>query len=156
MSEEKKIIIDEDWKSQVAAEKEAATRPAHGEAAPHEAASQGRPSGSTSSPASASDSHAIPASFELLVTTFVTEAMVALGQLPHPASDELEFDPVRARFAIDMLEVIAEKTKGNLEPAEDRGLQDVLHQLRMAFIATKSRYPSGGTAPGESSSIISS
>jgi hypothetical protein len=134
MSDEKKIIIDEDWKNQVAAEKEAAKRrqlgeSTSGERAPSEPASVG---GQTRPQAP----HVpIPASFDLLVTTFVTEAMVALGQLPHPVDNKLAFDPHHARFAIDMLEIIAEKTKGNLTPQEDRGLQDVLHQLRMAFVA---------------------
>jgi hypothetical protein len=137
MSDEKKIIIDEDWKSQVAAEKEAAKRqsgePASGQTASGEPASAG-------GPAAPQASHGpIPASFDLLVTTFVTEAMVALGQLPHPADNQLVFDSHHARFAIDMLEIIAEKTKGNLTPQEDRGLHDVLHQLRMAFVAISSQ-----------------
>jgi hypothetical protein len=72
------------------------------------------------------------------VTTFVTEAM------------EFGFDPHHARFAIDMLEIIAEKTKGNLTPQEDRGLQDVLHQLRMAFVAVSTQ--AAGMAKGEDSS----
>jgi len=135
MSEEKKIIIDEDWKSQVAAEKEAAER----QARQAEGKSTGEPASAGGSAARQSADQAIPASFDLLVTTFVTEAMVALGQLPHPVTNKLELDPVHARFAIDMLEVIAEKTKGNLTPAEDRGLEDVIHQLRMAFVAISSQ-----------------
>jgi hypothetical protein len=131
MSEEKKIIIDEDWKSQVAAEKEAAERQA-----------REKPRGVADSPGAAAGAAAhepLEASFELLITTFVTEAMAALGQLPHPATGALEFDPAHARFAIDMLEVIAEKTKGNLTPDEERGLQQVVHQLRMAFVAVSSQ-----------------
>jgi hypothetical protein len=128
MSEPKKIIIDEDWKSQVAAEKEAAER-------------QSRAPSPPSAPGPSSEVGQAPeASFELLVTTFVTEAMVGLGQIPHPVSGALNFDPSHARFAIDMLEVIAEKTKGNLAPDEERGLQDVVHQLRMAYVAV-SRAP---------------
>lgn len=119
MSDEKKIIIDEDWKLQVAAEKEAATRQpsAKGEEVPP--APEELPE----------------ASFELLISTFVTEAMVALGQFPHPGTGEIAADPGHAKFAIDMLEVIAEKTKGNLSPMEEQGLGDILHQLRMAFVA---------------------
>ena len=118
MSDEKKIIIDEDWKTQVAAEKEAALRQPEGEEADVEAIGE------------------LPeASFELLISTFVTEAMVALGQFPHPGTGEIEADPEHAKFAIDMLEVIAEKTKGNLDPMEEQGIKDILHQLRMAFIA---------------------
>lgn len=124
MSGEKKIIIDEDWKSQVAAEKEAAL---HKPAA--DAAGPGEPS------ADGFDGELPEASFELLISTFVTEAMVALGQFPHPGTGQIEADPGHAKFAIDMLEVIAEKTKGNLNPMEEQGIKDILHQLRMAFIA---------------------
>lgn len=124
MSGEKKIIIDEDWKSQVAAEKEAAL---HKPAA--DAAGPGEPG------AGDFDGELPEASFELLISTFVTEAMVALGQFPHPGTGQIEADPGHAKFAIDMLEVIAEKTKGNLNPMEEQGIKDILHQLRMAFIA---------------------
>ncbi|MBA4104559.1 MAG: DUF1844 domain-containing protein [Pirellula sp.] len=118
MSAEKKIIIDEDWKSQVAAEKEAALRQPEGDEADAEAIGE------------------LPeASFELLISTFVTEAMVALGQFPHPGTGEIEADAGHAKFAIDMIEVIVEKTKGNLDPMEEQGIKDILHQLRMAFIA---------------------
>jgi hypothetical protein len=135
MSEEKKIIIDEDWKTQVAAEKAAAERQAKEK--PGEPAAATGPSGD----------HAhepIQASFELLITTFVTEAMSALGQLPHPATGQSEFDPDHARFAIDMLDVIAAKTKGNLTPDEEHGLQEVIHQLRMGFIAISNQHSAAG------------
>ena len=124
MSDAKKIIIDEDWKSQVAAEKEAALhKPAADPAGPDDSGADGF-------------SGELPeASFELLISTFVTEAMVALGQFPHPGTGQIEADPDHAKFAIDMLEVIAEKTKGNLSPMEEQGLGDILHQLRMAFVA---------------------
>ena len=134
MSDQKKIIIDEDWKSQVEAEKDAERRAR--EQAQHR---HGAGESASAAEPSAAQAHAIPASFELLVTTFVTEAMVALGQLPHPATGQQGFDPAHARFAIDMLEVIADKTKGNLTPSEERALQSVLHQFRMAFVAISSQ-----------------
>lgn len=141
MSEEKKIIVDEDWKSRVAAEKEAAAS----HAGPT-AASEGKKPGDVqagSSPESRPPRGSLPpASFDLLVTGFVTEAMVALGQLPNPMTGKDEPNREHARYAIDMLGVLAEKTKGNLEPEEERGLQEVLHQLRMAFVGV-------GMADGE-------
>jgi hypothetical protein len=121
MSDEKKIIIDEDWKTQVAAEKEAALHPP---AAGGEAAAGNQSAGELPE-----------ASFELLISTFVTEAMVALGQFPHPGNGKIEADYGHAKFAIDMLEVIAAKTKGNLESMEEQGLREILHQLRMAYVA---------------------
>lgn len=134
MIDEKKIIVDEDWKSRVAAEREAASR--------HEGAQPAADGGDRPPPKVAAATEGSrprpqlpPASFDLLVTGFVTEAMVALGQLPHPVSGQFDPDQEQARYAIDMLDVLAEKTKGNLEPAEERGLREVLHQLRMAFIS---------------------
>lgn len=131
MAEEKKIFVDEDWKSQVAAEKEAASQP--------------KASVEAEGAAAHGDMPPLPeASFELLVSTFVTEAMVALGQFPHPGSGQMEADPEHAKFAIDMLEVIAQKTKGNLSPGEAQGLEDILHQLRMAFVAVTTQSPIAG------------
>lgn len=130
MSDAKKIIIDEDWKSTVEAEKEAARREREakgtGEAGP----------ASSESVAAGAELPLPPASFEMLVTTLATEAMIGLGQVPHPMTGQVHADRSQARYAIDMLEMLAEKTKGNLTPGEDRGLRDLLHQLRMAFVAS--------------------
>jgi hypothetical protein len=130
MSEEKKIFIDEDWKSQVAAEKAAAER----EPAP-------TPSGEAEEAGPPPAGQYPPASFEMLVTMFASEAMAGLGQFPHPLTGKQQVDLEQARYAIDMLEMLAEKTKGNLVPAEETGLRELLHQLRMSFIAVKTSAP---------------
>ena len=122
MSEEKKIIIDDDWKSQVAAEKEAMKK---------EAAAQDAPSSEQSEPGPV---EMPPASLELLFTTFATEALVALGHVPNPMTGEASVQPGHAQYAIDMLEVLQEKTKGNLTPGEEKMLDDLLHQLRMMYV----------------------
>jgi len=124
MSEEKKIFIDDDWKSQVAAEKEELQREA--ESQPAEPPQEPLPPQSQEMP---------PASFEMLMTMFATEAMAALGQLPNPMTNELSVNIEHARYAIDMLQMLEEKTKGNLELNEAKTLEDLLHQLRMLFVA---------------------
>jgi Domain of unknown function (DUF1844) len=128
MSEEKKIIVDEDWKSQVEAEKQAAER----ESAPEQPAVE---SGQSSIP---SDLQFPPASFDLLLTTLATEALVALGQMPHPVTGKAEPHRHHAKYLIDTIDVLREKTKGNLSPDEQQAIDGLLHQLRMAFIATES------------------
>ncbi|RIK71882.1 MAG: DUF1844 domain-containing protein [Planctomycetota bacterium] len=132
MSDEQKIIVDEDWKSRVAAEKEAASRSGQPAA---DAAESPTAEPAASAGAAQPGPQWPPASFDLLVAGLVTEALVALGQLPHPLSGAVDPDRQHARYAIDMLEMLAEKTKGNLTADEERGLGDVLHQLRMAFVA---------------------
>jgi hypothetical protein len=117
MSDEKKIIVDEDWKSRVAAETEGDS-------------TEGDVTGQVPLP---------PASFEMLVTTLATEAMIGLGQIPHPVSGQFHADAGQARYAIDMLEMLSEKTKGNLTPGEEGGVRDLLHQLRMAFVAVQTK-----------------
>lgn len=115
MSEEKKLFIDESWKDQVEAEKAAYDK---------EAASK------------ADEPHGLPqANFEMLVSTFASEALIALGQVPNPINNEYTISWEHARYTIDMLEVMQEKTKGNLTPDEAGMLEGLLHQLRMAFVA---------------------
>ncbi len=131
--DEKKILIDDDWKSQVAAEKEALKQEAE-EAAPTD------PAQGTSAPGE-QPAQMPPASFEMLVTTLATEAMVALGQFPNPATQEVTISPDHASYAIDMLSMLKEKTKGNVTDEEDTMLTDLLHQLRMMLIAVKQQVP---------------
>jgi hypothetical protein len=125
MSEAKKIFIDEDWKTQVEAEKEALAHEGETPQAPK--------TGYQDLP---------PASFEMLVTTFASEAMVALGQLPNPFTNEHTLNWDHARYTIDMLQVLEEKTKGNLSQEEAAMLEAILHQLRLAFVALQNEYGS--------------
>ena len=120
MSDEKKIIIDEDWKSQVEAEKETLAKE-QSEQTQAAAGSQALP----------------PASFEMLLTSLATEAMISLGQLPNLGTQEVETNVPQARYAIDMLQVLEEKTQGNLTPGEEQALKDLLHQLRLMFVSVQ-------------------
>lgn len=72
--------------------------------------------------------------FNVLVSTFATQAAVGLGQIPSPVTNEAGVDLQQAKFAIDMLQVIEEKTANNRTEEEDRYLSDLLYQLRMVYI----------------------
>ena len=121
MNEEKKIIIDEDWKNQVQAEKEAIAEEGSKQPGAADPQQQQLP----------------PASFEMLVTSLATEVMISLGQLPQLGSEKVETNLDQARYAIDMLDVLQDKTKGNLSAEEEKALTDLLHQLRMTFVAVQ-------------------
>ena len=132
MADEKKIIIDEDWKAQVQAEKEAAAKSAP--SAKPEAPSQGSGAGHMPIP---------PASLEMLLTMLATEAMVALGQIPHPATGQPQADLGQAQYLIDLIEVLREKTKGNLSANEQQLMETLLHQMRLAYVESAGARPSG-------------
>ena len=142
---EPKIIVDDDWKSQVQAEKAAFKEQ---EALKAKEASSENESGESSENAGEAETVATegagaagesrqqefpPASFSMLVTTISAQAMTALGFFPDP-SGKMEPNRSMAKHFIDTLGVLEEKTAGNLDDEEKTMLQETLHQLRMAFI----------------------
>jgi hypothetical protein len=78
-----------------------------------------------------------PVGFEHLVQQFYLSAMLQMGAGTQEGQRP-RVDIMGARATIDMLAVLAEKTKGNLTPTEDRMLQSVLFELRMAFLELSS------------------
>ncbi len=119
--DEKKIIIDEDWKKSAQKEKEVLTvkEQAEKEKAP-KAEKAARP------PLPKGD-------FAAIVSMLVTQTLFALGVIQvegHKKEPDLEL----ARYHIDMLETIAEKTKGNLTVEEKQVLDNMLNELRVTYV----------------------
>lgn len=75
--------------------------------------------------------------FMYLVSSFEMAAMQGLGKLKNPMSDKLEVELEQAQFAIDVLDMIKEKTKGNLIDYETRFIDNTLGQLKLNFIDVK-------------------
>ena len=71
--------------------------------------------------------------FERLVEQFYMTALIQLGAIRHE-NEPPAVDMVGARQTIDSLAILQEKTKGNLADREQRLLQNVLFELRMAWI----------------------
>lgn len=119
-NEPKKVIIDEDWKTQAQKQKEELKEKVE-EKPTDESESQRR---------------LPPVSFEGLLSIFATQAYYALGLIrPEDEKDqEIEPDFGLAKFNIDMLGVLEAKSKGNLTDDESKMLQGMLGQLRMIFV----------------------
>jgi len=71
--------------------------------------------------------------FEHLVQQLYLTAMLQMGAGTEEGQRP-RVDVVGARATIDLLGILAEKTRGNLTPAEDRMLQSVLFEARMGFL----------------------
>jgi len=136
-NEEPKIIVDDDYKSQVEAEKEA-IKQALEEKANENAASD------------IDGMEMPPASIPMLVTTLATQALSNLGHIPDPIEGKPVIRKQLAKHFIDTLAVLEEKTKGNLSDDENEMLNGTLHQLRMAFVATPESMPEAPAAATES------
>lgn len=73
--------------------------------------------------------------FTMLVNAMATPALMLLGEIPHPDTGEPAVNLEQARLQIDMLDVLRVKCRGNLEPAEEKLLEEVLYHLRMRYVA---------------------
>ena len=80
----------------------------------------------------------LEASLSLLIMSIASNAMMSMGLTPDPTTGKTETDKNMARFNIDLLVVIKDKTKNNLT-AEESGLIDhILQDLQMKFLQLKS------------------
>jgi hypothetical protein len=72
--------------------------------------------------------------FLLLCTRLRAEALLWLGFIPNPETKEKTKDLGHAKATIDTLEMLREKTAGNLSEEESKVLRSLLYDLRMTFV----------------------
>lgn len=105
--EENDKKIDENWKSRVKKEKQ--QQPQKQEPIPE-------------------------ADFASFISSLGVQAMVALGELKNPLTNNKEENLPQAKYLIDVLGIIEDKTKGNLNQEESQILNDLLYQLRILYL----------------------
>ncbi|MCF7907665.1 MAG: DUF1844 domain-containing protein [Candidatus Omnitrophica bacterium] len=110
MDQEAQKKVDESWKNQVRKEKEETENK--------------------------NDTYHQP-NFSIFLSSLGMQAMIAMGKLENPLTKKLEINLEQARFLIDTIGVIKEKTKGNLSPEEETLLNDSLYSLRMIYVESK-------------------
>ena len=72
--------------------------------------------------------------FLQLLYIFHHSAMQSMGKIKNPITDKIERDLVQAQQAIDMLEMIKEKTKGNISSELNKVLDGFLTELRLNYV----------------------
>jgi hypothetical protein len=72
--------------------------------------------------------------FTQIVLMFHTAAMQQLGKLKNPITDALERDLEAAQNSIDLLDMLKEKTRGNLSAEESRLLLQVIQELKLNYV----------------------
>jgi len=117
--EEKKIIVDDDWKAEARKEKERLAQ---------ETAKQ----------------EPLPdPTFAELVNMIAIQAMVGFGGMAGPGGERIPPNLEIAKHYVDMLQVLEDKTKGNLTDDEKNLLDQVIYEVRMRYIQSAS----GGAVP---------
>lgn len=69
-----------------------------------------------------------------LLVMLYSDALANLGQAPDPATGRPHVDLEQARFAIELLTMLQQKTQGNRTPEESAVLEDMLTALRMGYV----------------------
>jgi hypothetical protein len=85
--------------------------------------------------------------FERVIESFYMSALIQMGAIRQD-NEPPRVDIIGARQTIDSLAVLQEKTKGNLSDREKTLLQNVLFELRMAFIEITNAVATSATKPG--------
>jgi hypothetical protein len=76
-----------------------------------------------------------PASFLSLIMSLASNAAASLGMMPHPVTGETGVDLKTAKHWIDVLGMLEQKTRGNLDPQEEQVLEGLLADLRMQYVS---------------------
>ncbi|MEM9883370.1 MAG: DUF1844 domain-containing protein [Planctomycetota bacterium] len=138
------IQVDSDWKAQARAEKEKlAQKPEAGGGAKPDAASGGATSGGRSGGGFGGE--VPPANFETLISSFVTQALFAMGAIPDPQTGQPVMQLDLARYQIDLLAVLEDKCKGNLSEEEQKMLASTLYELRSRYVQVANAARSPGS-----------
>jgi hypothetical protein len=139
------IVSDEDWKNRVKAEDAALDqkfRSQPGESQPQTSPAQGsQATGSAAKERAGQRRRPEPQparempdpTFADLVGLLSAQAMMFLGLIPNPATQKPETQLPTARYFIDMISILEDKTAGQLTKEESQILADTLHSLRLTY-----------------------
>ena len=139
---EREKHVDEVWKETVAGDKQkfsVSAEPAKNDHSVKEQSSQQDPQDKETEEAPLGESEVI---FLNYVASLGCQAMIFLGEMPHPMTNEYEKNPEQAKLLIDTLIMLREKTKGNLTRQEVDMLNTTVYELQMKFLeASKEKKP---------------
>ncbi len=76
-----------------------------------------------------------PANFILFISGLGMQALMGLGEIENPATNKKEVDLEQAKYLIDVIEMLQEKTKGNLIDEEAKAIDQMLYELRSKHIS---------------------
>ncbi len=71
--------------------------------------------------------------FNVFITSLGMQAMIFMGEMPNPITNETKVELDRARYLIETIAMINEKTRGNLTAEEQKLIDDILYGLRLKY-----------------------
>lgn len=77
--------------------------------------------------------------FAQLIASLHAGALQQMGKVKNPQTDAVERNLEQAEFTIDMIDMLAEKTKGNITPEEEKLLSTMVRELKLNYVDEKSK-----------------
>lgn len=75
-----------------------------------------------------------PVDFKTFIASLATTVLINLGQIPNPSTGNLLKNLDVARYHIDIIDMLAKKTQGNLSPEEEEFIKEILKDLKLRYI----------------------
>ncbi len=72
--------------------------------------------------------------FKFFLSSLAMQAWIGLGIIPNPVTQKPDENLEQAKFIIDTLDIIKEKTKGNLDKEESELLEQLLYELHLSYV----------------------
>lgn len=82
-----------------------------------------------------------PIDFSSFVISLSSSVLISLGEIPHPDTNELKVDICFAKETIQILEMLQEKTRGNLTEDEQELIDTILFDLRFKYVQYVKQHP---------------
>lgn len=77
--------------------------------------------------------------FPNFILSLMTQALMHMGEIPDPMTQQVHRDLGLAKQTIDLIGLLEQKTKGNLSKDEEHLMSEVLYRLRLQFVEVAKR-----------------
>ncbi len=90
------------------------------------------------------DQKEIKIDFTTFMMSLASSAYCSMGLVPNPITNKVDKNLRAAKQQIDLIEMLKDKTKGNLEKEEEKLLESILYQLHLSYVQASENKETGG------------
>lgn len=130
--------VDEGWKESVAEERQRLREQEQPQKQPSQKQAEQTGAG-----------HPDGADLRVFLAGLYTQTLMYLGEVENPMTKKVEQNLPEAQYLIDTIDMLRQKTQGNLSAEEEQYVGNLLHDLRMRYVGAVDRSAAGGKEPAE-------
>jgi len=134
----KEKFVDESWKEQASQEKDVLAEEPAQQANPEQKLPNDPADKIQETEGGAQQGQAVEINFLNYITSLGFQAMIFMGEIPNPVTNEVDKNLEQAKFLIDTLSMLKEKTEGNLNEQEKTLLENSVYELQTKYVQASS------------------